>query len=367
MSTDAKDLPEPMVPAEVDLRDFATMPMAVQKVRDSRFVSEVKPEAFRAGFLLWCASWHQVPAGSVPDNDIELAKLAGYGFAVSAWKKLRKEALTNFVLCSDGRLYHREVSARALVAWQSRLEHFYIRAKERLRKASKDTKPISFEHWNARRLATGMPMEKVDASPDEDADSAGSGPPIPPPAAADTDGIPPENATKGKGTEKEQNGEGELLEKNTPPVSPQAHARGQPAPGRAIDPEAVVGDHRPTRAGELCRLMKAEGIPNTNPGHPDLLALIAADVSDDEVRGVCAAALGKGNPFAYALAALTGQRQRAAAVVLHAGPLPATETPYQRAQRERMQAAVPSIAAKAPGTVNPNPMEVLDARIRTPR
>lgn len=56
------ELPQPLVPAEVDLRDFATMPLAVQMLRDSRFVSEVKPEAFRAGVLLWCAAWRAVRA-----------------------------------------------------------------------------------------------------------------------------------------------------------------------------------------------------------------------------------------------------------------------------------------------------------------
>jgi hypothetical protein len=134
--------------------------------------------------------------------------------------------------------------------------------------------------------------------------------------------------------------------------------------GAGPDLAEIVGDAKPTRAGELCRLMKAEGIQATNPGHPDLLALIAAGVTDDEVRGAARGANGKGDPFAYALAALTKQRQRAAAVQLHAGPLPPTETAYQRSQRERMQQVVPNIAAKAPGAINPNPMEVLDGLIK---
>jgi hypothetical protein len=214
-------LPDPLVPAEIDLRGFETMPLAVQLVRDSRFVSEVKPEAFRAGFLLWCASWHQVPAGSIPDNDIELAKLAGYGFAVGSWKRLRREALMNFTLCSDGRYYHREVSARALVAWQSRLEHFYERAKERLRKANKaraDEKPprqalptLTFEQWNERRLSAGIPMEKAESF-------AGIQVPEVRNSGGSVGGIPAENPLKGEGegTEREQKA---LKEKETTAAS----------------------------------------------------------------------------------------------------------------------------------------------------
>jgi hypothetical protein len=200
------------VPAEVDLRDFATMPLAVQLLRDSRFVSEASPEAFRAGVLLWCAAWHQVPAGTLPDNDAELARLAGYGFVVKEWRKVKTQAMAKFVLCSDGRWHHQELAERALTAWRSRLEHYYERAKERLRKANKaraDEEPpqpplptLTFDQWNQRRLSGGTPMEKAEALP-------GVPPEEPPRSAGKTGGIPPENALKGEGTERIGNGEGE--------------------------------------------------------------------------------------------------------------------------------------------------------------
>lgn len=302
-------LPPPLVPAEVDLRSFETMPLAVQLVRDSRFVSEVKPEAFRAGFLLWCASWHQVPAGSVPDNDVELAKLAGYGFAVGAWKKLRREALMKFILCSDGRYYHEEVSQRAVSAWQSRLEHFYERAKERLRKANKaraDEKPprtplptLTFEQWNEQRLDGGFPMERAEAFT---RNSAGS-----------DAGIPPENATKGEGTE--QRGNGEL--KEIPPTPPPAAAAAAPPPAPpprvsdADDPPEVEG-FKPTPAGSVCKALRQAGIARTNPSHPTLLALLAAGATEAELVALAPKAKGKHDPFAYLLEAAVGMRQRAA-------------------------------------------------------
>lgn len=199
-------LPTPLVPAEVDLRDFQYMELDVRVLRDSRFAAQVTGDAFRAGVLLWCAAWHQVPAGSLPDDDIELANLAGYGRFTKEWKKVREEALTKFVKCSDGRLYHEEVSEKANAAWHAKLVHHFERARDRLRKANKaratENKPplpeISFEQWNAQRLAGNLPMEKADASagiPQND-----------PPAAP---GIPPENGLKenGEGTERRRNGD----------------------------------------------------------------------------------------------------------------------------------------------------------------
>lgn len=206
--TDAS-LPAPLVPAEVDLRDFQYMELDVRRLRDSRFGAEVSGDAFRAGVMLWCASWHQVPAGSLPDDDIELANLAGYGRFVKEWKKSRDQALQGFTKCSDGRLYHETVCEKATQAWNAKLQHQYERAKDRLRKANKarasETPPrpplleLTFDAWNLQRLDGGIPMEKAEAS-------AG----IPQNQPAEKSGIPPENPLRGngEGTEKERNGEG---------------------------------------------------------------------------------------------------------------------------------------------------------------
>lgn len=72
-------LPEPLTPPDCDLRDFAFMPLDVARLRDSDLAIQIEAEEFRAAVLLWCASWHQVPAASLPDDDKALAALAGYG------------------------------------------------------------------------------------------------------------------------------------------------------------------------------------------------------------------------------------------------------------------------------------------------
>jgi hypothetical protein len=88
-------------------------------------------DAFRAAVLLWCASWHQVPAASLPTDDRLLANLAGYGRDMAGWAEVRGDALRGFVECSDGRLYHRVVAEKALEADDQRKAQ-----KERTRKAT---------------------------------------------------------------------------------------------------------------------------------------------------------------------------------------------------------------------------------------
>ncbi len=217
----------PLVPAEVDLRDFQYMELDVRVLRDSRFGAEVTGDAFRAGVMLWCASWHQVPCGSVPDDDIELANLAGYGRFVKEWKKSREQALQGFVKCSDGRLYHQAVCAKAMAAWNSKLQHHFDRARDRLRKANKAraaegaaTLPeFTFEQWNSERISRAVPMEKAEAS-------AG----IPQKAAAPDVGIPTENSLRGNGEGTERNGEGTETSFVPPPDPPPTVGAGAPPP-----------------------------------------------------------------------------------------------------------------------------------------
>lgn len=87
-------LPEPLVPQEVDLRGLTFMPLDVARLRDSDLAIEATGDEFRAAVLLWCASWGQVPAGSLPNSDTALATYAGYGRGdIKGWRKVREGAL----------------------------------------------------------------------------------------------------------------------------------------------------------------------------------------------------------------------------------------------------------------------------------
>lgn len=67
-----------------------------------------------AALTLWCKSWHQVPAASLPDNERMLSVLSEAG---AKWQKVRDHALRGWVKCGDGRLYHPVVAEKAVEAW----------------------------------------------------------------------------------------------------------------------------------------------------------------------------------------------------------------------------------------------------------
>lgn len=205
MQTSQHDLPAPLTPPACDLTDFQYMELDVRRLRDSKFAATPNGDAFRAGIMLWCAAWHQIPAASLPDDDVELANLSGYGrmpISVKEWKKVRAEALHGFVKCSDGRLYHPVIAEKAIAAFASKNKYAYEKYCDRLRKENakraKESKPLfeipSRELWNSGAYPHGIPPE-----PER----------IPPENATASTGVPSENALRGNRTE--QNGEGTEL------------------------------------------------------------------------------------------------------------------------------------------------------------
>lgn len=110
----------PLTPPDCDLRAFPTMPLDLVRLFGSEFHAVASDSAWRAGVTLWLRSWHQMPAASLPDDDVQLARLAELGRDVKGWKKLRAHALHGWVSCEDGRLYHPVIAAMATAAWEKR-------------------------------------------------------------------------------------------------------------------------------------------------------------------------------------------------------------------------------------------------------
>ena len=156
----SENLPEPLVPAEVDLRDFSYMPLDVVRLRDSCLAITATGEEFRCAVLLWCVAWHQVPAASLPDDDALLSQYAGLGRDIKTWKKLRAGALHGFVKCSDGRLYHPVIAQKSMDAWTQKCERERRKSIDRSRKRDPDLArnsegiPAEF-----RRNSDGTPTE----------------------------------------------------------------------------------------------------------------------------------------------------------------------------------------------------------------
>lgn len=118
MSHPMSQIPEPFTPAECDLRGMEWMPLFGARLLSSDFFTTATNNELRAAIRLWWEAWHQVPAASLPDNDVILAGLAGYQTNPAHWKKLRRDVvLHGFVKCTDGRLYHPFLAEQALKAW----------------------------------------------------------------------------------------------------------------------------------------------------------------------------------------------------------------------------------------------------------
>ena len=99
---------------------------------------------------------------------------------------------------------------------------------------------------------------------------------------------------------------------------------------------------------EICRALKAAGIAGVSPAHPRLLALVELGAVKAEFMDAAPKAVGKADAFAYVLGVVEGRRRDAAHTRngAHRGPLPRTETQSQREARERVEAAVPSLAPR---------------------
>jgi len=156
----------PLTQPGCDLTDFPFMPLDVARLRDSGLAANETPEACWAAVLLWCASWHQVPAASIPQDEHWIARTAGYGQRGKidqAWKRVREGALRGWVTCSDGRLYHPVVASKAIEAWGAKLRQRWSTECARIKKHNERHEGSSvqrptFEEWVSLGCPQGHPL-----------------------------------------------------------------------------------------------------------------------------------------------------------------------------------------------------------------
>lgn len=146
------DLPPPLTPADCDLRGFQFMPMDTIRLLDSDLFALSTGDEFKAALALWCKSWSQVPAGSLPSDDRILAHLSG---ASTSWRKLKDMALRNWIACSDGRLYHPVVAEKAIEAWERRGEW----------SEKQDGKSDRQRRWRERQKSLSEQLRKIGITP----------------------------------------------------------------------------------------------------------------------------------------------------------------------------------------------------------
>ncbi len=112
----------PMTPEACDLGGYEWMPIFGAKLFTSGWYVAALQDG-RGGIAalkLWWVAMQQVPAGSLPNDEHELAFLADFGTDIRAWKKHRTLAMRGFVLCDDGRWYHPFLCEQAMKAWEKK-------------------------------------------------------------------------------------------------------------------------------------------------------------------------------------------------------------------------------------------------------
>lgn len=155
-------------PPEADLRRYPHLPLYVQRLRDSRLVALASPEEFRAWMLLLCAAWHQVPAGSLPADERELAYLIHCSAA--DWQAIGPMKLHGWVEHRDGRLYNSVLTAEVerVVADQRRNRNRTQNARDA--KASKNQGVTSVTEGIPADASGILPPEK-EKEKEKDTDS----------------------------------------------------------------------------------------------------------------------------------------------------------------------------------------------------
>ena len=180
---------EPLTDPTVDVAGLPGFMLNVVRLLSSELVAISTGDEFKAAVLLWCRSWQQTPACSLPDDDRVLASFAGLGADVKKWRKVRDVALRGFVRCSDGRLYHPVLVEDAKRASKARQQR-------------RDAIARRYGGDNGKPTAVGspvLPVQRRDETRRDETNVRGweSAPPLatpPPPVAAPVVVTPPREA-----------------------------------------------------------------------------------------------------------------------------------------------------------------------------
>ena len=334
--TGSAELPQPLVPAEVDLRDFQGMWIDTDRLLRSDTWVLGTGDQKAAAMTLWLESWHQVPAASLPSNDRMLAKLS----QADRWPKVKEHALRGWVLCSDGRRYHPVVAEKALEAWIEKLAAAISGAagnakrwqveidtsaqREQLRVAAdllRSLNPAS-RTFKKKAVAVILGGSQPESPPDQRESSPPHSPTESPPD--EQQASPPDRKGPDR-TGPDRTGPDRTIETTVD----------FPLPGeRAHDPPGV-GDFEPSAAALVTRRLREAGIARANPTSQRLIALVDAGATADEFLAFADKALVADDPFAYVLGCVEGERKRAKrnGAEIHRGRLPSKQEAIEQRNR----------------------------------
>lgn len=270
------------------------MRLDTSRLLDSDLFALSTGDEFKAAVALWCKAWTQSPGGSLPDNDVILAKHSGAG---SRWSRVKAVALRGWVKCSDGRLYHPVVAEQVLVAWKERAEFMEEREgqarRQREFRAERADK-IAELKANGIRVAWNAPIDEVRRL------HAGLAAPV---TVTSTDLSQPVTVT------------GALLARDCHTFSHGLDGTGRDGKSfKSSSPDTPLrADTSSGVASAMARALRERGFPECADGLPDLVALEADGYTVAEViEAADAAARQGGKPIAWIATRVRGRRKDAA-------------------------------------------------------
>lgn len=95
-------------------------PLHFQRLRRSKWWRRASDLARARNVMMWGEAYSAVPAGSLPDDDDELAEAAGFGMDVLDFLEHKVEIMSPWTLCSDGRWYHPTICEMVLETWDNK-------------------------------------------------------------------------------------------------------------------------------------------------------------------------------------------------------------------------------------------------------
>lgn len=103
----------PLTPRECDVATLPFMPLLIHELEKSDAWRFGNSDERAASLSLQIASWKEVPAASLPSDDRALAILS----RSECWTTTKGIVLRDWILATDGRLYHKAVAQCALESW----------------------------------------------------------------------------------------------------------------------------------------------------------------------------------------------------------------------------------------------------------
>lgn len=223
-------------------------------------------EQHGAYLLLLMDSW---TSGALPDDDAVLARVAGLD--AERWAQVRP-VIAGYFQIADGQWMH------------ARIEREREHAQAHAQASSERAKKAAASRWGKKQPpeSTEKPVKSVDNhAPDASGNACallGECPPQPQPqykTSVVNDDVDNSDSSASAST------------------APSSFA--EPA-GLPEQSQRGAADAQRTRAGELCKLLRRQGLDaglnvTVQPGHPSVLGWVASGVTDDEAAAACEIAL----------------------------------------------------------------------------